>query len=107
LARGGRRGALLRLSAGLKAFEERAPQQTGIYSYEHRHLAELGDEYERELRANAKAWAFFSAQPPGYRKTATWWVVSAKKEETRRRRFATLIQDSEQGRTIRPLTRPG
>jgi len=92
--------------AGLKAFEERAPERTGIYAYEQRHLAELGDEYERAFRANERAWAFFQAQPPGYRKTATWWVVSAKKEETRRRRLATLIEDSAQRRTIRPLTRP-
>jgi uncharacterized protein YdeI (YjbR/CyaY-like superfamily) len=92
--------------AGLKAFEERGPERTGIYSYEQRHLAELGDEYEREFRADERAWEFFQAQPPGYRKTATWWVVSAKKEETRRRRLATLIDDSRQGRTIRQLTRP-
>jgi uncharacterized protein YdeI (YjbR/CyaY-like superfamily) len=91
--------------AGLKAFEERAPERTGIYAYEQRHLAELGEEFEGAFRANEAAWAFFQEQPPGYRKTATWWVVSAKKEETRQRRLATLIEDSEHGRKIGPLRR--
>jgi len=63
-------------------------------------------EFERQFRSNKKAGDFFEAQPPGYRKTATHWVVSAKREETRRKRLATLIEDSEHGRTIRPLTRP-
>jgi hypothetical protein len=34
-------------------------------------------------------------------------VISAKKEETRLKRLATLIQESEQGRSIAPLRRPG
>jgi uncharacterized protein YdeI (YjbR/CyaY-like superfamily) len=33
-------------------------------------------------------------------------VISAKKEETRLRRLETLIDDSANGRTIKPLTRP-
>jgi hypothetical protein len=33
--------------------------------------------------------------------------VSAKKPETRRKRLATLIDDSANGRTVKPLTRPG
>ena len=91
--------------AGLKAFAERAEERSGIYAYEQRAGAELGAEFEGLFRANEPAWAWFQAQPAGYRKTATWWVVSAKKEETRRKRLATLIEDSAHGRTIRPLTR--
>jgi len=59
------------------------------------------------LKANSHAWDFFQAQPPSYRKPATWWVMSAKKEETRRQRLATLIEDSAAGRRIAPLTPPG
>ena len=66
----------------------------------------LDEAQERQFRANAKAWEYFQARPPWYRRTATWWVISAKKEETRQRRLATLIEDSEQGRLIGPLTRP-
>jgi len=93
--------------AGLRAFEARSEDKTGIYAYEQRHTAKLGAERERRFRANKKAWGYFSAQPPSYRQTAIWWVVSAKKEETRQRRLAALIEDSERGRTIRPLTRAG
>jgi uncharacterized protein YdeI (YjbR/CyaY-like superfamily) len=93
--------------AGLKAFAERTEEKSGIYAYEQRHAAQLDAGYEQQFRANEKAWDFFQAQAPSYRRTAIWWVVSAKKEETRLKRLATLIDCSEQGRPIAPLTRPG
>jgi uncharacterized protein YdeI (YjbR/CyaY-like superfamily) len=93
--------------AGLEAFEKRKEAKTGTYAYEQREGAELDAAQLRRFRANRKAWRFFQDQPPWYRRTATWWVVSAKREDTRERRLATLIEDSEQGRTIRQLTRPG
>jgi uncharacterized protein YdeI (YjbR/CyaY-like superfamily) len=91
--------------AGLAAFEQRAAGRSGVYAYEQAN-AKLERAQEREFRANRKAWDFFRAQPPWYRRTATWWVISAKREETRIRRLATLIEDSAHGRTIRQLTRP-
>lgn len=57
------------------------------------------------FRADAATWAFFAAQPEGYRKTAIWWVVSAKQEATRRSRLATLIANSAAGRRIKQLAR--
>ena len=92
--------------AGLKAFEARTDDRSAIYAYEQRQDAKLAPEHEREFRANERAWSFFQAQPPWYRKTAIWWVVSAKREETRRKRLRTLIDDSANGRTLRHLTRP-
>ncbi len=91
--------------AGLKAFAERAEEKSGIYSYEQRNAAKLDAASEQQFRTNKKAWRFFQAQAPWYRRTTTWWVISAKKEETRLKRMATLIEDSEHGRTIPPLTR--
>jgi uncharacterized protein YdeI (YjbR/CyaY-like superfamily) len=93
--------------AGLKAFEKRTAGKSGAYAYEQREAAQLDVAQEQQFRANPQAWEFFQAQPPWYRKTATWWVISAKKEATRQKRLATLIEDSAQGRTIGPLTRPG
>ncbi len=61
---------------------------------------------EKAFRANDRARAFWQGQPAGYRRTATFWVTSARREETRARRLATLIEDSEQGRRVAPLTRP-
>jgi uncharacterized protein YdeI (YjbR/CyaY-like superfamily) len=91
--------------AGLKAFERRTDDRSAIYSYEQRKKAKLDPKGERSFRANKKAWAFFQAQPPSYQRPAIWWVISAKREETRQKRLATLIRDSQNGRTIGPLTR--
>jgi uncharacterized protein YdeI (YjbR/CyaY-like superfamily) len=93
--------------AGVSAFEARSEAKSAIYAYEQRHAAKLTAEQERRFRANKRAWAFFEAQPPWYRRTATWWVVSAKRADTRARRLDTLIEDSAAGRTIKHLTRPG
>ena len=89
--------------AGLKAFEARSAARTAIYSYENRPAGLEGD-LAAELRANEAAWAFWQAQAPWYRRTASHWVTSAKKEETRRKRLATLIADSAAGRRIAPLS---
>jgi uncharacterized protein YdeI (YjbR/CyaY-like superfamily) len=90
--------------SGLEAFARRREDRARQYSFEQGQVS-LGDEFEAEFRANASAWAFFEAQPPSYRKTATWWVISAKREETRRRRLTTLIDDSAAGQRIGPLRR--
>src|SRR4030095_2558993 len=78
--------------AGLKAFEARKENKSGIYSYEQR-STELPAQYERPLKQNKTAWEFFQAQPAWYRKQAFWWVVSAKKEETRLKRLEKLIEE--------------
>ena len=90
--------------AGLEAFKHHDRAQAQRYSYEQQRG--LGAAYERVFKANKKAWAFFQAQPPGYRKAAGWWVMSAKQEKTRLRRLETLIADSESGRRIGLLARP-
>ena len=89
--------------AGLKAFRERREDTTAIYSYEQRHLAKLAPAQERRFRAKKEAWAWFRAQPKGYRTSAVYWVASAKKPETRERRLDTLMEDSAKGRRVPPL----
>ncbi|MGZ8833793.1 MAG: YdeI/OmpD-associated family protein, partial [Thermoanaerobaculia bacterium] len=90
--------------AGLHAHQRRDENRTNRYSFENRDR-KLDPEYEKKFRANRAAWEFFTAQPPWYQRTASWWVVSAKKEETQLRRLQSLIDCSEQGKTIGPLTR--
>ena len=92
--------------AGLLAFEARTDDRSAIYAYEQRHAATLDEEFERQFRANKKAWDFFLSRPPSYRNAAIYWVMSAKKEETRRKRLATLVEDSKRGRTVPSLTPP-
>lgn len=86
--------------AGLKAFKLRTEEKSGIYAYENRKSAVLGAAAEKRFRSVPKAWAFFQAQPAGYRQLTTWWIVSAKKEETRQQRLEKLIGESEAGRRM-------
>ena len=88
---------------GLDVFEARDEARTNRYSFERRAPA-----FDRVLtnrfESNTAAWSFFQAQPPGYRRIATWWVVSAKKDETRTRRLAALIADCARGRRLGLVT---
>jgi uncharacterized protein YdeI (YjbR/CyaY-like superfamily) len=89
--------------SGLKTYTGRDPRQAGKYSYENRPQS-FEEADEALFRANVPAWAFFQAQTASYRRTAIWWVVSAKTEATHRKRLETLIQDSSEGRIIKPLS---
>jgi uncharacterized protein YdeI (YjbR/CyaY-like superfamily) len=89
--------------SGLQAFTERDEKKSKLYSYEERER-KLDDAYEHEFKTNTKAWDFFEAQPPGYRKLASWWVMSAKQEETRQRRLSALIEGSEKGERLAEIT---
>ena len=92
--------------AGLRAFAARTAERTGVYSFERKEAAQLSPAQAKQLRANAKARAFFESQAPWYQRTAIHWVISAKREETRERRLAQLIADSAAGKKIKPLTSP-
>ncbi|HEX6580078.1 MAG TPA: YdeI/OmpD-associated family protein [Actinomycetota bacterium] len=91
--------------AGRKAFEARREDRSGIYSHERRDEAVLSPPFERRFRATKRAWAWFEAQPKGYRQNTIRWVMSAKRQATRERRFATLMEDSAAGRRIAQLRR--
>jgi len=93
-------------AAGLAAFEKRDGDRSAIYAYEQRQTATLPREFEKQFRANKRAWAFFQSQPPWYRRTSTYWVISAKKEDTRLKRLATLIHCSDRKQNIPSLNRP-
>jgi uncharacterized protein YdeI (YjbR/CyaY-like superfamily) len=92
--------------AGVAAFERRDPARSASYSYEQRQSSKLDRSHQRRFRANREAWAWFAAQPPWYRRVASFYVVSAKREETRARRLAILIECSARGERIGLLKRP-
>ena len=89
--------------SGRKAFEER-DTKAAPYSFEAPPQV-LSPAYEKKLRDDPRAWAFFQAQPPWYRRTSTHWVMSAKQEATRQRRLAALIECSAKREWIGPLKR--
>jgi len=86
----------LMTEAGLKAFEKRTESKSAIYSFE-KEAGELPPEMKKQFKANKKAWTYFEALAPSYRRTSIHWVISAKGEATRQRRLLQLISDSEKG----------
>ena len=91
--------------AGLKAYQARKENKSGIYSYEQRSV-DLPEPYDRLLKQNTPAWTFFQAQPASYRKAVCWWIVSAKKEETRLKRLETLTGHSARRERLPQFRRP-
>jgi uncharacterized protein YdeI (YjbR/CyaY-like superfamily) len=85
--------------AGLEAFERRDPKRAGLYSFENRPQT-FDTALERRFKANARAWTFFRAQPPGYQRLCTFFVMSAKKEDTRLRRLALVMKASSKGQRL-------
>lgn len=93
-------------AAGRAAFARRTDARTGVYSFESR-TPELDPELAARFRRNRRAWRYFEAQPPGYRRTSAFWVMQAKRPETRLRRLGVLIECSAEGRRIPLLARDG
>jgi uncharacterized protein YdeI (YjbR/CyaY-like superfamily) len=85
---------------GLEAFRSRDQKRSGIYLYEQR-PRDLDPVYERRFKANGRAWTFFQAQPPGYRRLVTMWIMSAKKEETRLKRLEAIMKASAEEKRTR------
>ncbi len=86
---------------GAAAFARRIASS---YSFESR-PAELDPAYQKELRRNPRAWAFWQARPPGYRRTCCFWIISAKQDATRLRRLEVLIDCLARGETLPALAR--
>jgi uncharacterized protein YdeI (YjbR/CyaY-like superfamily) len=85
--------------AGLAAFERRDEKRSRVYSYE-RQTAAFEAEMLARFQKNAKAWEWFSAQAPYYRRVTAHWVTSAKRPETREKRLGVLIECSRKGERI-------
>ena len=68
--------------AGLAEFEKR----DRVVSYD-RAAAPLRPEDEARFRRTAKAWAYFSAATPSYRRACLLWLGDAKRDETRLKRL--------------------
>ena len=76
--------------AGEAAYAKRREDRTAVYSFDGDWT--FDEPADAALRANPAAWAWFAAQPAGYRRQAAHWVMSAKRPETREARLAKLIE---------------
>ena len=90
--------------AGLAAYAKIKESKSKVYAFEQKIII-LDGEYQRQFKANKKAWTWYQASAPSYQKASTWWVMSAKQKVTQIRRLATLIECSEQGLKIPSMRR--
>ena len=85
--------------AGLAAYNKRTEKRSGIYAYEQKEV-KLDKAIEAIFKKNKKAWTFFQAQSPYYKKVWIWRITSAKQESTKLKRLATIMKASEQKKKI-------
>ncbi|MCX8533166.1 YdeI/OmpD-associated family protein [Chryseobacterium luquanense] len=84
---------------GLEAFKLRKEDKSGIYSHE-KEPSQLTQDYEKQFKANKKAWDFFEKQAPSYKKVIIHWIMSAKQEKTKLSRLEKTINESEKEQRI-------
>jgi len=83
--------------SGLASFEKRTENKSAIYSYENLEIT-FSPAFEKQFKADKKAWNYFQSLAPSYRKPSTNWVMSAKQEITRIKRLNELMEDSKAGK---------
>ena len=96
-------------AAGMKAYAARDEKRTHAYSVAPREKITFDASLEAKFKASKAAWAFYQAQPPGYRRLTASMVMSAKQEATRLRRMEILIAHSALSRRLdlmKPLRMP-
>lgn len=81
---------------GLASFNKRKESHSRIYAFENEEV-KFSPDFEKQFKANKKAWSYFQSLAPSYRKPSSNWVMSAKQETTRIKRLNALIADSEAG----------
>jgi uncharacterized protein YdeI (YjbR/CyaY-like superfamily) len=87
--------------AGLAAFAKRTEARSRTYTYEQDDDGSFEPAIEKVFRANKKAWAFFQAQPPGYRRLIARWTCKAKQQATKLGRLDKVMAACESGRRFR------
>jgi len=91
---------------GLAAFEKRTDAKSKIYAYENE-PAELSAEFEKLFRKNKKAWEFFDAQAPSYKKVIIHNIMAAKQEKPRSARLKQAVWARENRKRLRQSGSPG
>lgn len=89
----------LMMLEGIAAFELRKDHKSSIYSYE-KEATPLAAAYEKEFKKKKEAWAFFTKQPPGYKKQMIHRIMDAKQEKTQVARLKKLIEASNEGKRL-------
>jgi uncharacterized protein YdeI (YjbR/CyaY-like superfamily) len=82
--------------SGITIFEKRAENKSIIYAFENEEV-KFSAAFEKQFKANKKAWEYFQSLAASYRKPSSNWVMNAKQETTQLKRLHALIADSEAG----------
>jgi uncharacterized protein YdeI (YjbR/CyaY-like superfamily) len=82
--------------AGLASFEKRQELRSKIYAHENEGI-KFTPAFEKQFKANKKAWTYFQSLAASYKKTSIHWVMSAKQTGTQQKRLHELIADSQAG----------
>ena len=88
-------------AAGEKAFSHRTATKSEVYAYEQKDAAELSAREVRVFKSDKRAWMFFEATPPSYKKVVLHWIATAKRAEIRGTRFAKLMKACSEGVRLR------
>ena len=87
-------------TAGLAAFALRTDHRSSVYAYEQATTKALSAAEVAAFKRRRKAWVWFEAVAPSYRKVMLHWVTSAKQAATRERRLAQLMDSCAAGERI-------
>ncbi|MBC7843497.1 MAG: YdeI/OmpD-associated family protein [Gemmatimonadaceae bacterium] len=88
------------MPAGLAAFALRTDRKSNVYAYEQAAARELTAAELSAFKRRKKAWTWFEAVAPSYRKLMLHWVTSAKQPATRQRRLTKLMDSCAAGERI-------
>ena len=83
-------------AAGLEIYNKRSESKSKIYAFENEEM-KFSTGFEKQFKANQKAWNYFQTLAPSYRKLSSNWVMSAKQEATQLKRLQELIADCSVG----------
>lgn len=84
---------------GPAAFKLRTEHKSKIYSHENE-TKKLSPEFEKQFKANKKAWHFFTTQAPSYQKVIIHLIMTAKQDKTQLKRLQQAITESEKHKRI-------
>ena len=82
--------------AGIDIYNKRNKSKPNAYA-QLKMEQKLPTEYIDLFKQNIKAWEYFDALAPSYKKLSIHWVTSAVQEKTRTKRLNKLIADCEAG----------
>lgn len=84
---------------GLEAYSWRRDDKSSVYAYENER-DDLDAPFEKQFKKDKRAWTFFNAQAPSYRRVLIHWIMRARQEKTRQSRLDKAIVASREGRRL-------